>query len=137
MRTLKMVYLLFAAWSIASAILGVSQICAAQDHTAAMNHAVFRTISAIFASAFCGAAIYGIHNKSIIAWKIGWGVIAAGLIEFLASALSATSRIPRTDYPGVAAVVVAGLVVALYWSYWWNKQKCYFIKSTPANESRE
>ena len=131
MRALKAIYLLWGLWFVASAILGIQEIYSAHSHTPAMNHATFRTIWSIFAAAFCGAAAYGIHKKALVAWKIGFGVIAAALLEFLASALPATSTIPENDHPGVAAaaVVVTGAAVALYWGFWWKKQKSYFVKS--------
>lgn len=102
-----------------------------------MNDAVFRTISSIFLSAFYGAAIYGIHKKAFIAWKIGWGVLAAGILSFWISALSATSKIPKSDYPQVAAAsaVIGGAAVGVYWGYWWYKQKSYFVNSARANHA--
>ena len=88
-------------------------------------------MSLIVASAFCGVAVYGIHKKALIAWKIGFSVIAAALLAFLISALSAAAKIPSNDHPGVAAaaVIVTAAALALFWSFWWKKQKSYFVKS--------
>jgi hypothetical protein len=30
-----------------------------------------------------------------------------------------------------AAVVIAGAIVAVYWGFWWNRQKNYFTTPTP------
>jgi hypothetical protein len=138
MRTLKIVYLCFGLWFLTSAILGIRAIYSVHSQPVAPNQAAFRTVSSLFVSAFCVAAVYGIHKRSLVAWKLGWIVIAAGLTEFLVSALSAISKIPRNDHPVVAAaaVVVGGTAVALYWGFWWKRQKSYFVKLTPANNPR-
>ncbi len=133
MRILKIVYLFFGLWFAASAVLGVLEIHSAYGQTGDANHAILRAISSILLSAFCGAAVYGIHKRTLIAWKLGWGVIATGFLEFLVSAFSALSKTPRNDHPGIAmaAVVVMAAAVALYWGVWWNKKKSYFIKLPP------
>lgn len=136
MRVLKIVYFFFGLWFVASAILGVREIHSGHED---MGHAVFRTISSIFVAAFCGAAIYGIHKKAPIAWKLGWGVIGAGLLEFLVSALSALSKSSMNDHPAVADAVVSvmGAAVALYWGIWWNRQRAYFVKPASTNKPQE
>ena len=132
MRILKVTYFVFGLWSIASVILVLWEIYSRHEHTDAMSHVAFKLVSSVFAAAFCWAAVYGIQKRAPIAWKLGWGVIATGLLGFLVRALRATSNIPRNEHPEVAAasVIVLGVVVAAYWGYWWNAQKHYFSKPT-------
>ena len=77
--------------------------------------------------------LYGIHTKAGFAWKLGWGILAATFLQFLVLAGSAALKAPETDYPWVAfgAVTVGGSLVALYWGFWWRRQKSYFVLPSP------
>jgi hypothetical protein len=138
MRTLKITCVFFALSSAALVIQGAWEIDSSADPVR-MKHAVISTIWSLLLLAFWGGAIYGIQKKALIAWKLGWGAIAAELLAVLDAAFSVRSRIPSTDSPGVAAAaaVVGGTAVVLYWAFWWNRQRSYFVKSTAATNGQE
>ena len=135
---MKIVCVFFGLWSVALVIHGVWRIYSGV-HALGTRHAMFSTVRPLLLLIFWGSAIYGVHKKAPIAWKLGWGVIGVGLLTFLAGALSAISKLPRTDYPGVAgaAVVFGGAAVAFYWGFWWSKQKSCFVKSKAMNNTQE
>jgi hypothetical protein len=79
---------------------------------------------------------YGIHTKTLFAWKLGWGILAAMFLQFLVIGGSSALQLPGTDYPWVAfaAVVVGGSVDAAYWGFWWKRQKDYFTTQSPTTK---
>jgi hypothetical protein len=79
-------------------------------------------------SLFWASAFYGIKRKAPIVWKLGWGVLAAGFLEFVIAALSSTRKLPPYDSPLIASisVMVVGCAVLSYWAIWWKRQKSYF-----------
>jgi hypothetical protein len=135
MKAFKTICVLFGFLSLTSAFRAGWEIYLTA-HTLAMQNAILETIWTLVFFVFWVAALYGVRKKKLIAWKVGWGLIAADLVALPAWAMSATSRIPRTDDPRVAAaaLVVGGVAVVLYWGVWWKKQKSHFVRSTTDNE---
>jgi hypothetical protein len=135
MRTLRIICVVFGSLSAAVLIQGGWDFNSTA-HTFGMRHAFLNVIWPLLLLGFWAGAFYGIHKKALIAWKLGWGVIAAELLALPTWALSATSRFPGADHPGVAAAaVIAGFgVVVLYWGFWWAKQKSHFVKPGGKNE---
>jgi hypothetical protein len=82
----------------------------------------------------CAVEFYGIHAKAVFAWKLGWVILTAGFLRFLVVGGSSALQVPETDHPWVAfgAVMVCSSVVAVYWSFWWKRQKDYFAAQSPA-----
>ncbi len=78
------------------------------------------------------AAFYGIQKRAPIVWKVGWIVLAFGLLDFFIEALSFTRRMPEASHPWVfrTFILVSGTLVGLYWSFWWRRQKSYFWPRT-------
>jgi len=71
---------------------------------------------------------YAIHTQAAFGWKLGWGILAATFLQFLVLGGSAALKVPEAEYPwaAFASVVVGGSLVAIYWGFWWNRQKNYF-----------
>lgn len=138
MRTLKLILVFLCLWSASSAVLGIWEIYV-HGAGAASSRFFLGTISSAFVAALCGAAIYGIHKRAPITWKLGWALIAAELLELPKFAFSATAGVPNGDDPNVAvaAVIVGGAMVVLYWGWWWNRQKGYFAKPTGPSDLQE
>jgi hypothetical protein len=138
LEVLKIICVLFCLVLVASAFTGIHAFHwstgIAPGSPSATNMAVARDNSfagalwsAIRALFYAGVA-YGIHKRALVAWKLGWIVIAGQLLYLPVWALSVTSKIPRSESPkvAVAAIVVGGTAIALYWGLWWNRQKAYF-----------
>jgi hypothetical protein len=118
MRVLRIVCLFACVWSVASGLAGL----------AVSRQGSFGTIFS-FASAFvCAAGFYGIQKRAPITWVLGWAVIAACFSAFLFLALPAAIKVPKADHPWIATagVLLGTAAVALYWSFWWKRQKPYF-----------
>ena len=73
------------------------------------------------------AALYGIHKRTAMTWKLGWVFLAANYVGFV---FQVHSAVPQADNPWVpaAAAAIAGAAVAVYWGYWWNRQRSYFVE---------
>ena len=129
MKTFKMISVFFALLSVASTIQGCREIYL-MGQTVGMEHAILHTTWAAFGSVFWIGTFYGIHTRAPITWKLGWVLIVAELLALPTWALSVTSRIPENDHPGVATAttIVGFAAVIIYWGFWWNKQKSYFVK---------
>ena len=138
LEVLKIICVFFCLMSVASAFTGVHAFHwsarITPDSASATNMAVSRDNSfggavwSVIYALFYASAAYGIHKRARVAWKLGWIVIAGQLLYLPFWALSVTSKIPKSDSPGVAvaAVVIGGTAIALYWGFWWNRQKAYF-----------
>jgi hypothetical protein len=129
MRALKLICLFFCALSVISIIQGVRVLESATAGTTSMKHGVVGTALSLVDAVFWAFAFYGIQKKIPMAWKLGWAVIVVGLVEFLILALSSIIKLPASSHPlfASAAVVVGGSAIALYWSFWWNRQRNYFV----------
>lgn len=127
MRALKLICAFFFAVSVLSIFQGIGRINSASS-SIATRHSVFITILSFVQAIFWIGAFYGIQKKSLIAWKLGWVVIAFGFLEFLILGLSVTNKLSQTDSPRIASIsiVVGAGIVVVYWALWWKKQKSYF-----------
>lgn len=130
MRILKIVLTLFFVWSVADFIVAVGSVHSPQNGVYFTGHGTLVIVQCLVLALIYAVALYGIHKRAVIAWKLGWVFIAAAYLGWLLQGLSLTRRVPEADSPGVAftAVVIAGAAVAVYWGFWWNKQKSYFVK---------
>jgi hypothetical protein len=94
------------------------------------RHSGFGRLYSLLAAGVFAIAFYGIHRRFPIAWKIGWGVLIASFLDFLVSALSFSLRLPLPDrLIASSAIIVGGCAVAIYWGFWWNRQKSYFTST--------
>jgi hypothetical protein len=135
MRTLKIVCLLFCLLSVASIIAGGHAVRPAPFGTPVTGHGSVGMIWSFVNAVVFAGTFYGIHTRAPITWKLGWGVIVVGLLEFLYEALSSTMKLPETAHPWIAsaAVLIGGAAVALYWGLWWKRQKPYFARRSDAD----
>jgi hypothetical protein len=116
-RTLKFMCLAFCVLSVLFIIAGRVPI---------------RDVPIELAYAGLNAAFYGIQKRAPIVWKVGWIVLAFGLLDFFIQALSSIRRIPGASHPWVfrTFILVIGILVGLYWGFWWRRQRPYFGPGT-------
>lgn len=128
MRIFKIVCVIFCAWSVATFLRSVRDIHAAPVGTSITRNAVIGIILSVVGAVLWASALYGVHRRSLMAWKLGWVIIAVFFLEFIVLGLSSTMRLPKTDSPWIAsaALVVVAIVVAFSWGRWWNRQRNYF-----------
>jgi hypothetical protein len=126
MRVLQGFFIFFCLLSLLSAVTGIQSI-SITDHVAISRHDDLGRLYSIVVAALNAAAFYGIHRRALIAWKLGWVVLAAAFVSFVASALPETTRLPP---PGCwivpCFVVIGGSVVVGMWGMWWKRQWGYF-----------
>ena len=98
------------------------------------GHGILAAIGLLVIAVMCAVEFYGIHTKAPFAWKLGWGILAAMFLHFLVVGGASALQVPEADDPWVAfgAVMVGGSVVAVYWGFWWKRQKHYFTVQSPA-----
>ena len=90
--------------------------------------------NSLLSTLFCGAALYGIHKRTVTAWRLGWIYLGAAYISSVLQIRSLTRTVPEADSPRIAlTVAVTGAsLVFLYWAFWWKKQRGYFKNNTSA-----
>ena len=73
-------------------------------------------------------ALYGIHKRVPVTWKLGFAWIAFGSLAFLSRSLSLVGLPGNLDRRiFVPFVVVSTIIVTVYWGRWWYRQKGYFF----------
>jgi hypothetical protein len=89
----------------------------------------------LLSALFCGAALYGIHKRTVTAWRLGWVYLGGGYISSVLQIRSLTRTVPEADSPRIAlAVAVTGAsLVFLHSGFWWKKQRGYF-KNNPSEQ---
>jgi hypothetical protein len=134
MRAAKIACALACAFSLVRFIAIIRGIRSPQTGSLFTGHGVLAAIGLLVISLMCAVEFYGIHTKAVFAWKLGWVILIAEFLRFLVVGGSSALQVPEIDHPWVAfgAVMVCGSVVAVYWSFWWKRQKDYFAAQSPA-----
>ena len=129
MGNLKIIFALFCLLFTAYVIVGVLPIPVDFPRGVASLHSRSAVTHSLLSALFFGAAIYGIHKRMVIAWRLGWVCLGAVYIAWLRQCLSLTRTTAQADrLPWFVAVsmAVVGTLVTFYWSVWWKKQRGYF-----------
>lgn len=133
MRVAKIACALACVSSLAGFIAIIRGIRSPQIGSLFTGHGIPAAVGLLVIAVMCAVEFYGIHTKARFAWRLGWGILAAGFLRFLVAAGSSALQVPETDHPWAAfgAVMVAGSVGAVYWGFWWKRQKEYFTAQSP------
>jgi hypothetical protein len=83
------------------------------------------TLCSFFSSLLYAIAAYGVHRRIPFVWKLGWAVLIVSFLEFTIGGVSYVLRQPGGRI-GAAGIIVGGVLVAVYWGRWWNRQRDYF-----------
>jgi hypothetical protein len=135
-HTLKIMLVISCALSAAYFIVGVLPVDLPRDWWWYSNiHSRSAVTESFLSALFCGAAIYGIHKRTVTAWRLGWVYLGAGYILWLRQCVSFTRTIAPADDTRVAfaATAILGTLITLYWGFWWKKQRGYF-KNNPSEQ---
>jgi hypothetical protein len=85
------------------------------------------TVTAIVNKAVFGCALYGIHNRAPVMWKLGFAFIVFSGAMFLVQSLTMTpTRATNTPIKWGFLTIVT-LAVTTYWLFRWKRQKPYFV----------
>jgi hypothetical protein len=89
----------------------------------------FGILSSIIDTAVFGCAIYGIHRRAALMWKLGFAIIVCLGAQFLIQSLIIWSSIGRATTARLESgfLTIATLAVTTYWLFWWKRQRPYFI----------
>jgi hypothetical protein len=100
-------------------------------------HSRSAVTDSLLSALFCGAALYGIHKRTVTAWRLGWVYLGAGYISSVLQIRSLTRTVPEADSPRIAlaATVTGTSLVSLYLSFWWKKQRGYFKNNSSEQHS--
>jgi len=130
MRLLRAFLTLFCVWSFVDCIIAIHAIYS--PHSEAYFPSRDRRVMAgcLVAGLVYAAALYGIHKRTAMTWKLGWVFLAANYVGFVFQVHSSMLKVPQADNPWVptAAGAIAGAAVVVYWGYWWNRQRSYFVE---------
>jgi hypothetical protein len=134
MRAAKIACVLACVFSLVQFIAIIRGIRSPQSASLFTGHGILAAIGLLVIALMWAVEFYGIHTKALFAWKLGWGLLAAEFLRFLVVAGSSALEVPEIDHPWVAfgSVMVGGSVVAVYWGFWWKRQKDYFTAQSPA-----
>ncbi|HTV57693.1 MAG TPA: hypothetical protein VMD77_02220 [Candidatus Baltobacteraceae bacterium] len=126
MRLLKIFLAFFCAWSAVDFIVAASAFHV--PHGGAYSKPWVMAESLV-STLLLASALYGLRKRTLVVWRLGWCYLVAAYLSWLFTGLSSSRKIPPEDSPIVAsaAIVIGGAIVAVYWGFWWNRQKNYFI----------
>ena len=80
-----------------------------------------------------GGALYGIHKRAPLMWRLGFAGIVFLSAMFLLQSLFVMRSVPtKASYAQIQAgfITIATVVVTAYWLLWWKRQKLYFINGS-------
>jgi hypothetical protein len=127
MRVLMALLLLGCIACIASAITGVQAFQADSRTGTVISYwqGSWRWLALLYAAIFA-VAFYSVYRRFPLAWKLGWVFLIAGAADFIIQAWLGLIDQPYGWVGGIAATL-GGIGVAIYWGFWWRKQKPYFV----------
>jgi hypothetical protein len=133
MRLLKAFLTLFCVWSFVDCIIAIHAIYSPHNEAYSPSRDRLVMAGSLVAALVYAAALYGIHKRTVMAWKFGWVFLAANYVGFVFQVHSSTLKVPQAGSPWVptAAAAIGSAVVAVYWGYWWNRQRSYFVEPAP------
>jgi hypothetical protein len=143
MRTLKIVCIVCFVFWMFSAVTGIqinnasppgTVIAKFSDWLAITKLTVINRLGCLLAAIISAAAFYGIHRRLSIMWKFGWLILILGYLNFVISAVSATSKNYKLAtmadwWVGFIMLLVVSAPVVWYWGRVWYRQKPYFNSS--------
>jgi hypothetical protein len=134
MRAAKIACVVACVFSLAGFIGIIREILSPQTGSLFTGQNILAASGLLAMALMCAVEFYGIHTKAIFAWKLGWVILTVLFLRFLADAGSSALQVPKNDSPWVAfgAVMVGGSAVAVYWGFWWKRQKDYFTQQASA-----
>ena len=126
MRTLKIACIFFCLFSLASALTGTRAINWSHGGLHITKQAgIGVMLWSVFNALLYASAAYGIQRRVPVVWKLGWGVLIISSLQFMIGGVSSVLRQPG-GWIGAAGVLVAGVLVTVYWGRWWNRERDYF-----------
>jgi hypothetical protein len=130
MRALRIFLAFFCVWSVVDFVLAVHAILSPWHRSSSARHESLVMAASLVAALLYASALYGIHKRTFTVWKLGWGFLAVQYLGWLFQGLRMALQVPQADSPWAAsaAVVIGGGAVALYWGFWWNRQRSYFVQ---------
>jgi hypothetical protein len=132
MRTLKAICILFCLLSVVSAFTGIRTFhwSTSDGLNITRQGGLVNTLWSVFSSLLYASAAYGIHRRIPVVWKLGWAVLIVSFLEFTIGGVSSVLSQPGGRI-GATGILVGGVLVAVYWGRWWNRQKGYFQAVAP------
>jgi hypothetical protein len=127
MRSLKAICIFFCLLSLFSVLTGTRAFhwSTSWGLNITRQGGLGALLWSMFGSLLYGSAAYGIHRRVPLAWKLGWAILVVAFLNFTILGVSSVLRQPG-DWIIAVAIVVIGLLVAVYWGRWWNRQRHYF-----------
>lgn len=127
MRTLKAICILWCLLSVVSALTGIRTFhwSTSDGLNITRQGGLGNTLLSVFSSLVYASAAYGIHRRIPVVWKLGWAVLIVSFLEATIGGVSSVLRQPG-GWIGAAGILVGGVLVAVYWGRWWNRQRDYF-----------
>lgn len=135
MKRVMAVLVLLGALAIVLAVMGISSY-STTTHGTVITH--FHSMLPRVAGGAYGACLlllaYGIYRRSIMAYRGGWGVLAACYVWFLYISIPVVLASQPRPSAWVLAVFVAAVVVGIslvftIWGKWWHRQLDYFQRN--------
>lgn len=127
MRTLIAICILFCLLTAVSAVTGIRTFhwSTSDGLNITRQGGLVNTLWSVFSSLLYASAAYGIHRRIPVVWKLGWAVLIVSFLEFTIDGVSSVLRQPG-GWIGAAGILVGGVLLAVYWGRWWNRQRGYF-----------
>jgi hypothetical protein len=131
MRVLQAICALFCLLCIVSAVTGIQSVVAT-DRVVITRYGENGRLWAVATAMFFAAAIYGIQRRAILAWKLGWVVLATMFLRCATLALRGLLQ-PQHNWIDSCFLGIGGIVVTVVWGLWWNRQRGYFEPHDASN----
>jgi hypothetical protein len=112
---------------VASALTGIRAIYTDRGNLVTIEHTPLTRLGAFLLAGMVAVFLYGLHVRSPLAWRGGWGLLVLMVAIGIANAVDGVQKnAVLGPHEALLFFGISGCLVGVYLGLWWRNQRGYF-----------